>query len=966
MTTMLAFLKQNGLRVCSWLAVGALAVGAAAAQAPAARITAEISVSDVTPLQNSPRLFAETGIDAGRMPADTRLTGITMVFNRTAAQEADLKALLAAQQNPSSPLFHKWLTPEQFGARFGMAEGDLAKVEQWLQQQGFTIDSVGRSRNSIRFDGTVNQVELAFQTQMHYYKTSDGVQHISPATRLSVPSAFASTIESIRNLTDLRPRSMHVPVSRSAHPDYTFNSNGTQYVLFAPGDIEVAYDIKSLLTAGDNGSGQTIAVMGQSEISTTDITNFQDAAGLAEKAPNIILVPNTGSAAFMSGDEGESDLDLEWSGAMAPGATIDFVYAGNSTTSNGVFDSIAYAVDSKLGDIITVSYGSCEPELVMAGFNQDSVYEQAASQGQSIIASSGDSGSTACFGFTDLTTAVQQELAVNYPASSQYVTGVGGTEITAANDAVGTYWSSASNNSVVLTTAQSYIPEVAWNDDATSGAISPANGGGLSAGGGGVSTLYTTQPTWQASYFTATGETNPNSSARLVPDVALYSSPEYPGYLYCTSDTSDWQLPAQKGSCGNSQFYDPTSGYFTIAGGTSFAAPIFAGMVAILNQKAGYTAGQGLLNSSLYSLASNSTTYASAFHDVTSGNNDCTAGTTYGYCSSSGSTEGYAAGTGYDLVTGLGSVDLANLVAAWPASTSTLIGTTTTLSAANTSPNVNVADNITISVASDAPSTTIPTGTVAVSVNGGTATNYTLTSNGTYVDPLTFTSAGTYSIVAQYMGDATHAASSGALSVTVGGTSSGKGSFGLTATNISVSQGSSGGSTVTVTPSGGYTGTVTFNVTTTSTALQTYGCYNVNNATVSGTSPVTTTVSVYTSSADCSGTASRKHANLHRFTGRAVAPSHPAPTPSKTLPIGLGALAGVLLLGMRRRAKWITTLGCLLLLAGAGLAIGCGSSSSSSSTSNDVPTGTYTLSVVGTDSMTSTITANTSFTLTVD
>jgi subtilase family serine protease len=964
MTTMLALKKQQGLRVCGWLAACALAAGAASAQTqtPSPRIRSEVSMSDLTALKNSPRPSA-VRIDAGRMPADTRLTGITLVFNRTAAQQADLNALLAAQQNPASPLFHKWLTPEQFGARFGMAQADLDKVEQWLEQQGFTVDWVARGRDMIRFSGTANQVNLAFQTEMHYFKGPDSVQHIGPATALYLPSAIAPTVEAIHDLVDLRPRSTHSSVNRIAHPEYTLNNNGTQYVLFAPGDIKVAYDVNSLITGGFTGTGQTIAVMGQSEISATDITNFQDAAGLTEKTPNMILVPATGTPAFSAGDEGESDLDVEWSGAMAPGATVDFVYTGNSGNSNGVFDSIAYAVDSQLGDIITVSYGSCETELALDAFDQESTYQEAEAQGQSIIASSGDFGSTACYGFSNLTTTQQQALAVSYPASSAYVTGIGGTEISSANDAVGTYWGSAATNSVTLTTALSYIPEIAWNDDAVAGQYAPSAGGGLSAGGGGVSTLYTSKPSWQ------TGVPGiPTDGKRDVPDVALYSSPDYPGYLFCSSDQSDWSS-SQTGSCGNSEFYDSSSGYFTVAGGTSFAAPIFAGMVAIINQKAGYATGQGLLNPSLYTLASNSVTYASAFHDVTTGNNYCTAGTTYGYCSASGATEGYPAGTGYDLVTGLGSVDLANLANAWTASTSTLIGTTTVLSAATNSPTANVADNVTIAVSSDTGST-VPTGMVSVSVNGGTATSYTLTGNGTYVDALTFASAGSYTIVAQYAGDSTHAASTGALTVTVGGSSTGTGSITLAATSITVAQGSSGGSTVTVTPAGGYTGTVTFQVTTSSSELQTYGCYNVANATVSGTTAATTTVTVYTSASDCSSSGISKRATMHRFAGAGVAASHEPPAPrGKTLPVGLAALAGVLLLGLRRRAKWITMVGCLLLLAGAGLAIGCGGGGSSgggSTNNNYVPKGAYTLGVTGTDTVSTSITSSTTFTLTVD
>ena len=966
MTTMLAISKQHWLKVCSLLGACVLAASAFAAQGPAPRIPAEVNSSSVSPLKGSLRPYAQPQFDAGRMPAETRLTGMTIVFNRTPAQQAALDQLLVDQQNPRSPLYHQWLTPEQFGARFGMAQADLDSVSQWLEQQGFSVDSVGRARSMIHFSGTVNQVELAFQTQMHYYNI-DGQKLMSPSTELSVPSAFAATIESVRDLSNLRPRSMHIPAAKSGRPvsQYTFwgGSPAQQYVLFAPGDIRVAYDTNTLINTGFTGTGQTIAVMGQSEISLTDIENFQGAAGLSIKDPTVILVPNTGPPSFSSGDEGESDLDLEWSGAMAPGANIVLVYTG-SGNNNGIYDSITYAVDSKIGDVITASYGSCEP--VLAGFNIESSLQEAAAQGQSVIASSGDSGSTACFGYTNLTTAVQQAAAVNYPASSQYVTGLGGTEITSADNVVGTYWGPApSQTTVALTSALKYIPEVAWNDDTLSGAVSPTSGGGLSASGGGVSTLYA-QPSWQTSYFTATGETNPSSAHRLVPDVALYSSPEFPGYLYCTSDQSDW-ASQQLASCGDNEFYDPISSYFTVAGGTSFAAPIFAGMVALINQKAGYTHGQGLLNPALYTMAANGATYATAFHDVTTGNNFCTAGVVNGYCSSGGATIGFAATTGYDPVTGLGSVDLTNLADAWTASTSSLIGTTTAVSSAVTGPAVGQADNITFTVQQDTGSS-IPTGSISVSINGAAATSYTLTSNGTYVLPETFSAAGTYTIVAQYLGDGTHDVSTGAITVTVGGGSSGTGTFSLGATNVSVVQGSTGNSTVTVTPAGGYKGTVTFQLETNSSALTTYGCYNVSNAVVSSATAVTTTVQLLTSESLCATAISK--GSMRRFVspGTPLAKANSGPGLRKVLPVSAAALAGFLLLGLRRRrASWIVTLGCFLLLALATIAVGCGGGSSGggSSTTGDVPAGSYPLTVVGADTVTSSITASANFTLTV-
>lgn len=974
MTTKFAHPKHLGLRFCAWLAVFTLAATALVAQKPAARIQSEISSGYTTPIKAAQHPWVQPQFDAGRMPGGTKLTAMTLVFNRTPEQQAALGALLAAQQNPASPQYHQWLTPEQFGARFGMAQSDIDKVQTWLEQQGFTIDSVARSKTFIQFSGSVAQFEIAFQTQMHYYQ-AQGNRHFAPSSQLAVPSAFAGTVETIRGVSDFKPHSFHVPASAAQHAkhSYTFyGSNNTQYVLFAPGDIKKVYDIPGSV----DGTGQTIAVMGQSEVTLTDIENFQSAAGLTVKDPTLVFVPNSGTPAFVSGDEGESDLDLEWSGAIAPGANIDLVYTGNSTNSNGVFDSVVFAVDEKIGNIITLSYGACELEL--GGFSLDTTLQQANAQGQTVISSSGDSGSTACFGNTNLTTAQQQSLAVNYPASSPYVTGVGGTEITSANDQVGTYWSSApSTSTVALTSAIKYIPEIAWNDDAASGAVSASQGGGLSATGGGISTLYTTQPGYQSSYFTATHETNPGSGKRLVPDVALYASPEYPGYLYCTSDQSDW-ASGQTGSCGNSQFYDGSSGYFTVAGGTSFGAPIFAGMVALLNENGKYTEGQGQLNTELYSLASNSATYAAAFHDVTSGNNDCTAGTAFGYCPNGGATLGFSAGTGYDLVTGLGSFDLSVLATAWPtntASAGTLTSTTTVLSATSTSPNAGASDTVTITVAS-VPSGSTPTGNVTLSIDGGTTYNsagtsqsLTLGSSGTVTYSASFTAAGVHTLVAQYAGDATHAPSTGSIDLTVGSTSSGKGSITLAATAVTVSQGSAGASTVTVTPAGGYTGTVGFQVSTSSSVLGTYGCYSATNAVVTGASAATASITVQTLTSQCTTAGVKGAMRRFNYTGKQHATTTPSRSnPFPAIPVSLAAIFGFLMIGSRRgRSKWLNIVGCALLLGALSAVVGCGGGSSGGgSTSQEVPKGTYTLTVTGTDSTTSSITASTTFTLTVN
>ncbi len=624
----------------------------ASAQQPANRILQPIEGGAAVALPGSVSPLVRAGRDLGQLNTSAPVAGITLWFQPTAEQRAQLDALVQAQQTPGSPLYHAWLTPEQYASRFGLSDADLARVENWLESQGFNVDRVSNSRTSITFSGTAGQVASAFQTELHHYQVG-AETHFANATDLAIPSALSGIVRSVRNLDDFRPTPQFRPSSSSVQPSFTSSQSGSHFL--TPKDVATIYDINAAWNAGYTGSGKTIAVAGQSQIAVADIEAFQSAAGLTVKAPNVILVPNSGAAAVSSGDEAESDLDLEYAGGIAPGATIDFVYVGNNQNMS-VFDALTYAVDNKLAPIINISYGLCEPDLSSTSYSTlEGILQQAASQGQTVVTASGDAGSTACYNPTTKTgvTAAMEVLAVNYPASSAYAVGVGGTEFPSADVASGntTYWKSASGSDVVGS-ALSYIPELAWNDDSATAGQQNAQYA-LSSGGGGVSTL-TPRPSWQ------TGVAGISSgSFRLVPDVSLASSPNNAPYLYCSSDSSGWST-GQKASC-NSGFRDSATQDLTIAGGTSFAAPIFAGMLAILEQQQN-SSGLGVANKTLYSLAANASTYASAFHDITSGGNQCTAGGSF--CSSSGAAQ-YAAGTGYDEATGLGSVDFNNLMTAW-------------------------------------------------------------------------------------------------------------------------------------------------------------------------------------------------------------------------------------------------------------------------------------------------------------
>jgi subtilase family serine protease len=619
-----------------------LMLSAAWAQ-PQARITRSIDSRNMTRLQGVQRM-ARPEFDQGALDPAQEIQHVRIVFNRSAAQQAALEQLLADQQNPASPRYHQWLTPEQFAAQFGMSDADIAKVKDWLTSQGFTIDGVARGRTSISFSGPTGQINSAFNTELHQYAVN-GKIHFANATPISIPTALAGVIAGVRALNDFKPKP-HAR-SRRVKPDFTSSISGRTFL--APDDFATIYNLKALYAAGLDGTGQKIAVVGQTDLYSTttdkaaDITTFRSVSNLPANPPQIILVPGP-DPGVVSGDVNEASLDIEWAGAVARKATIVYVNSGNA---DGVFDSLYYAIDNNVAPVISISYGLCEADETSFFAADEAELARAATQGQTVVGPSGDSGAADCDFSSDPNvpvTSATRGLAVDYPASSAYVTGVGGTTF---NEAPGvTYWSSTNN--VNQGSALFYIPEVAWNDtDATVG---------LAATGGGVSTQFT-KPTWQV------GTGVPNDGSRDVPDISFAASPGHDGFITCVQGdcqicvTTDANCPTAT-SPGYRKASDQS---FDIAGGTSAGVPTFAGVVALLNQKAG--SPQGLINPDLYVLAASSAG-SYIFHDVTSGNNvvPCTAGSKD--CPGSGSF-GYTAGTGYDQVTGLGSVDAYNFITNW-------------------------------------------------------------------------------------------------------------------------------------------------------------------------------------------------------------------------------------------------------------------------------------------------------------
>ena len=608
-------------------AVACFLAGSVALGAPPNRIHENLENGRTFELEgnNHPRIASLP--DKGAVAEQTPLPRITIDLKMSDAQQADLTRLLAQQQDPSSPQYHKWLTPEEYGERFGVSSHDLEKIQTWLKNLGFTNIQVSRSKNSISMSGTVGLAQYAFQTSIHAFD-ENGIQHYANTSNPVLPAALQGIVGSVRGLTDLRPKPHTRVVPR---PRFTSSVSGKHFM--APGDFATIYDLQALYNNGIDGTGEKIAIPGQTDIQKFDIEAFQTASGLTVKDPTIIV--DGTDPGLKKDDLSEAEVDVEWAGAVARGATIIYV------NSSDAFTSAIYAIQNNVANVLSLTYGLCEAQVGTAEINSlNAVFQQANAQGMTVVAAAGDSGAADCDYSSNPRapdTSATKGLAVDFPASSPYVTGMGGTEF---NEGTGNYWSSS--NGANSGSALSYIPELAWNDTSSTN--------GLSASGGGASTVFS-KPSWQL------GTGVPPDNARDVPDLSFDASPAHDAYLFCETPPSSTGVPATTSSCVNGT-YRNTDQSLNVIGGTSLSAPTLAGVVALIDQMTGTS--QGNINPRLYALAS---LVPDAFHDISVGNNQvpCTVGTKD--CTTG--TLGYVATPGYDLVTGLGSVDANNLVQSW-------------------------------------------------------------------------------------------------------------------------------------------------------------------------------------------------------------------------------------------------------------------------------------------------------------
>jgi subtilase family serine protease len=660
-------------------------------------------------LTGNVRSAASLGNDLGRVDDTMQIEHMQLLLNRPASTEAELVARIEELHDRRSPEYHHWLTADSFGRQFGPAPADIAAVTHWLESHGLVVNGVQKSGMMIDFSGTAELVGATFHTEIHRFLVA-GVAHIANVSNPRVPAALAPVVAGVVSLNDFRPHT-----NFKARADYTFSLNGTTYYAVVPADLATIYNLNPLFAAGISGKGQTIVIIEDSNVAHVgDWTTFRNTFGLKSYASGSLTQMHPAGTSLcanpgvVSGNESEAELDVEWASAAAPSAAIVLASCADTSTTFGGLIALQNLVNgSSPPAIVSISYGECEAEngaTANAAYNK--TYQQAVAEGTSVYVSAGDEGAASC----DANLAIATHgIGVSGFAATPYNVAVGGTDFGdtyAGKNA--NYWKPG--NTTSLGSARSYINEIPWNDSCASVLLAESNGftatygsagfcnsvtgeqGYLTtgAGSGGPSHCATgaparsgvvggtckgyAKPSWQPIFG------NIADNVRDIPDVSLFAANgawnHY--YVYCDSDVND-------GGAACTGAPDGWSG----AGGTSFAAPIWAGFQALVNQKQG--AAQGNPNPVLYALAAteygtsgspacNSTkgsgvSSTCVFYDVTQGDIDvnCTgpvdcylpSGTNGVLSASRAYNKAYAAHAGWDFATGIGTVNVENLVNSW-------------------------------------------------------------------------------------------------------------------------------------------------------------------------------------------------------------------------------------------------------------------------------------------------------------
>jgi subtilase family serine protease len=906
-------------------------------------ISQNVDESKLATLEGNTPPEANQKNDRGLVADNLSMEHMMLQLSRSPEQERELRQFIEELTDSSSPNFHHWLTAKEFGQRFGLATQDLDAITRWLESHGFKVNVVYENGMLIDFSGTAGQVRAAFHTEIHQLNVK-GVKHIANMSDPRIPAALAPAVVGVVSLHDFKPHTNYKPRSN-------YTTAGGYYAV-VPADLAMIYNLNPLFTAGTSGQGQTIVVVEDTDVFTAaDWTTFRSTFGLSSYTSGSFTqvhpAPPTGTnnctPPGVNGDDGEAILDAEYASAAAPSAAIELASCSDTSTFGGLIAMQNLLNESSAPPaIMSMSYGYCEAgNGASSNAAYNAAYQQAVTEGVSVFVSSGDEGAASCD--HNQSNAIHG-IGVSAFASTPYNVAVGGTDFGDTYAGTNsTYWSAT--NSSTYESALSYVPEIPWNDSCgsvlgalysgfsqtygTAGFCNNSTNQTTASGSGGPSGCATGTPTvpgvvsgptcagWpKPSWQSLVGV--PTDGVRDIPDVSLFAANGIWGHYYpfCFSDVANGGV-----ACTGA----PST--WAGGGGTSFAAPIMAGIQALVNQHAG--GPQGNPNPVYYSLAAteygatgdsscnstlgNTVNSSCVFYDVTLGDMDvnCT-GTnncylpsgTYGVLSTSNSSylPAYGTTTGWDFATGIGTVNAANLVSNWPGA-----ATTTTVTSSQNPAYQGASVTFTATVATGGSHA--PTGTVTFN-DTGTALGSPITLSGSQV--ATFTTStlavGTHSITAVYVGDTYNAGStSSVLTQTINVIPT----FAITtpSTPAMPLSGQTTTSTFTVTPTG------------TTTVPITFVCNGVPDATVTCSAPPiaagatgvqTVTLTITTTGPNSGPAASQKRRADNR---------------SPWLPLTL-PLAGIVMVGLagRKMSKHSAIAGLCASLALLGLLIACGGS----------------------------------------
>lgn len=739
-------------------------------------------------MRGSVHPLARPEFDQGAVPDDFPVRRMLVMLQRPPEREAARQRFLRDVHTPGSAMFHQWLSSKEYGRQFGARDEDVQTVAAWLQAHGFSVARVTRSKAIIEFSGTAGQVREALHTEIHEY-AANGRSFYANDREISVPEGILSLIRNFAPLntyplTSYVAQAGKAKFSRDAHggaPAFTLTANGAPFYALAPEDFATQYDLSPIYSAGTDGSGETIGIIGASNVNLALVNAYRELFNLPGDNTQIVVDgedPGDGLAPNV-----EALLDIELSGAVAPNATVNFYVAGGQPLQDNLALAALRAVEDDQASVLSLSYGECEPLLGDAG-NQlwAGLWEQAAAQGQSVLVASGDTGPAACLGIILLGPNGTEEtfgLTANGLSSTPWNVSVGGTDFYYSDYATGgssisSLWNQS--NDANLGSLKALLPEQPWNDalgfnivpyfTPLSNGDSGLNGPVPSVAGGGASSncaqetprSLTSLPTCIAGYPKPIWQQDtgvPNDGVRDLPDVSLFAANG--------PNLSAWPICAEPGDCAAG-----ATSAITLVGGTSTSTPAMAGIMALVNQKYGR---QGQADYTLYALARQQ---SGVFHDITIGTNDvlCMLANIPGIPPVPNCTIAYpnifpevysfgvyAAGTGYDLATGLGSLDASELISNW--TKVALLPTTTLLQLSPTTTTHGSAISLAASV-TPVSGSVVPTGDIVLQTDPASAmrgNGLIALSSGTASASVTTLPGGSYQVLAQYGGDGVYGAS---------------------------------------------------------------------------------------------------------------------------------------------------------------------------------------------------------------